>query len=61
MIVGSHRDQEYEGASNTRVKIASGRELRNTIRPVGWFVLPWMVMVCVSMRDALEGSLPALI
>jgi len=31
--------KKHDGASNTRV-VKSGPELRNTLRPVGWFVLP---------------------
>jgi hypothetical protein len=47
--MGSRRDQEHDGTSNTRVLTGSDRELCNTLRPVGWFVLPQMVMVCVDV------------
>jgi hypothetical protein len=31
---------ELDGARNTKIYTGSGRELRNTLRPVWWFVLP---------------------
>jgi hypothetical protein len=34
---------------------SSGCDVRNTLRPVWWFVLPWVLI------DVLRGSLPAFI
>ena len=45
---------ELDGARNTKIQTGSGRELRNTQRPV-WFVLPQVLMI------VWRGSLPALI
>jgi hypothetical protein len=38
-----------------KIYTGSGREVRKTLRPVWWFVLPWVLMLCF------EGVLAPLI
>ena len=45
---------ELDGTRNTKIQTGSGRELRNTLHPVWWFILPQVLMI-------LRGYLPALI
>ena len=51
-------DQELDGAWNTRIQTSSGREMRNSLRPVWLLVLP-QVLLWLSL--IWRGSLPALI